>query len=74
MPRVNPLTENERLNKQFRISLMAHMAADNISYERLAEMIGISLNTLYRRRDDPGKLTMQERRILKKIFPGIEIE
>jgi hypothetical protein len=50
------------------------MKAEHMSHERLAKMMGISLMTLYRKRDEPEKLTLKEIRILQEIFPGIVIE
>lgn len=74
MPRIKPLTENERKDRAFQASLMGEMKAARMTYCQLAEILGVSLHTLYRRRDDPETLTLKERRILIKVFPGITIE
>lgn len=74
MPKVIPLTENERKDKAIRDSLMGRMKDEKISCERLASMLGVSLNTFYRHRDDPEKITLRERRILAQIFPDLTIE
>lgn len=50
------------------------MKTQRITFEQLAEHLGISVNTMYRRRDNPGTLTLNEQRILRKIFPGLIIQ
>lgn len=74
MPRIRPLTENERKDRAFQEHLHGAMKAARITYGQLAQILGISVNTLYRKRDNPGTLTLREQRIIKKQFPGIQIE
>ena len=74
MPKLRPITETDRRNQAFQGQLHARMKAEHMSHERLAKMMGISLMTLYRKRDEPEKLTLKEIRILQEIFPGIVIE
>ena len=74
MPRVRPLTENARKDKAFREQLMGEMKANRMTYDRVAEILCISVNTLYRRRDEPETLTLREKRILEDTFPGIVIQ
>ena len=74
MPRIKPLTENARYDMAFRKQLIGMMKAEGISYKGLARILGISINTLYKRRDEPETLTLREQRIIKKYLPGIRIE
>ena len=74
MPRIKPLTENEKKDRIIQESLYSAMKATKTTYYQLAEILGISLNTVYRRRDEPETFTLRERRILEKTFPGITIE
>jgi len=74
MPKLRPITEAERRNQAFQGQLHARMKAEHMSHERLAKMMGISLMTLYRKRDEPERLTLKEIRMLQEIFPGIEIQ
>lgn len=74
MPRIRPLTEDAKKDRAFQEQLVGKMKAEGISYGQLARMLGISVNTLYKRRDEPETLTLREQRIIRKQFPGIEIE
>ena len=74
MPRIKPLTETQRKDRAFQEQLVGKMKAERITYGELAEILGISVNTLYARRDRPETLTLREQRILKKVFPDIAIE
>ena len=74
MPRIRPLTEDARKDRAFQEQLIGKMKAEGISYGQLAKMLGISINTLYKRRDAPETLTLREQRIIRKQFPGIQIE
>lgn len=74
MPRIRPLTENERKNRAFQEHLHGAMKAQGITYEQLARILGISVNTMYRKRNNPETLTLREMRILGDTFPEIVIE
>lgn len=74
MPKLIPLTEAERRNQAFQGQLHARMKAEHMSHERLAKIMNISIMTLYRKRDEPERLTLKEIRMLQEIFPGIEIQ
>ena len=74
MPRIRPLTEDARKDRAFQEQLVGKMKAEGISYGQLAQMLGISINTLYKRRDEPETMTLREQRIIRKRFPGIQIE
>ena len=74
MPRISPLTENARKDQALKAQLYGCMKAERITNEKMAKMLGISVNTFIRRKQAPDSLTLRERRILQKIFPGIVIE
>lgn len=74
MPKVRPLTENERRDQHFKEQLVGKMKCAGLTYSEVAAVLGVSLHTLYRRRDHPGELTLNERRGLLKIFPDMVIE
>ena len=74
MPRIHPLTENARKDDSFRRQLAGAMESERIGYEELAGLLGVSVKTLYRRRDEPETITLKERRLLLKIFPDLKIE
>ena len=74
MPKVRPLTENERKNKQFSEQLAGKMRTSKITCQDLAKCLGISVVTLYRRRDNPETMTLGEIRKLKTVFPELVIE
>ena len=73
MPSVKPLTETERKNNSLREQIIGKMKTAKISSEVMAERMGVSLNTFYRHRDSPDKLTLRELRILMEVFPDIVI-
>lgn len=74
MPKVKPLTENDRRNKAFTAQLTGLMKVDGITAIDMAARLGVSLNTFYRHRDNPEKLTLREQRILVETFPELVIE
>lgn len=74
MPTVKPLTEGARKDKSIKAELLLRMKEEHMSHEDVAEKMGISLNTLYRKRDEPEKLTLKDIRNLQQIFPGMKIE
>jgi hypothetical protein len=73
MPR-RSLSENELKDMAIREQLIGKMRTNKISSEQMADMLGISLNTFYRHRDEPEKLSLRELRIIADIFPDIVIE
>lgn len=74
MPKVRPLTENERKGKAFLQQLYGAMKVEKTTVEKLAKILGISDKTLYRRMKRPDTFTLGEIRALREIFPGIEIK
>ena len=74
MPRVKPLTEQERKNRNLREQLVGGMKNENLTYKSVAESLGISVNTMYRRVENPETLTLREIRILNQIFPDLIVE
>ena len=74
MPKVKPLTENERRNKTIKAQLIGLMKVEGLTSQNMADRLGISLNTFYRHRDNPEKLTLREQRILIETFPELVIE
>lgn len=74
MPKVKPLTENERKDLEIVEQVEGKMKACRITHKAMADALGISLPTLYRRLDKPDSLTIREVRIMAKLLPGIAIE
>lgn len=74
MPRVKPLTEQERKNRSLREQLVGGMKNEKLTYKRVAEALGISVNTMYRRVENPETLTLREIRGLNQIFPDLIVE
>lgn len=74
MPRVKPITEADRKNAIVRGSLKDFMERQNVDDKSLADLLGVSLSTLYNRKNDPSSLKLGEIRKLRKLFPGIQIE
>ena len=73
MPKVKPLTENDRRNKAFTAQLTGLMKVGGITAIDMAERLGVSLNTFYRHRDHPERMTLKEIRIIQQTFPEIVI-
>lgn len=74
MPKVKPLTENERKNRAIIEQIEGKMKAGRITHKAMAAALGISLPTLYRRLDEPDSLTIREVRIMTKLLPGLSVE
>lgn len=74
MPKVKPLTESSRKDNEFRKQLLLVMDEKHISYQKLADLLGVHINTVYNKRDHPETVTLRERRILLKVFPDMKIE
>ena len=74
MPKVKPLTESERKDKTIKAQLIGLMKVEKIAPSEMAETLGISLNTFYRHRNEPERLTLREIRIIQNKFPGMKIE
>lgn len=74
MPKVKPLTENGRRDKTIKAQLIGLMKVEGLTAQNMADRLGISLNTFYRHRDNPEKLTLREQRILIETFPELVIE
>lgn len=74
MPKVKPLTENERKDRAIIEQVEGKMKANRITHKAMAAALGISLPTLYRRIAKPDDLTIREVRIITKMLPGIAIE
>jgi len=73
MPKLKE-SENAHKDMAIREQLIGKMRTNKISSEQMADMLGISLNTFYRHRDEPEKLSLRELRIIADIFPDIVIE
>lgn len=74
MPKVKLLTESERKDKTIKAQLIGLMKVEKIAPAEMAETLGISLNTFYRHRNEPERLTLREIRIIQNKFPGMKIE
>ena len=74
MPKIIPLTNADKRNRAIQGQLVTMMKANHVTWDRLAKMLGISLMTMYRKRDDPERFTLKEVRRLQEIFPEIKIE
>jgi DNA invertase Pin-like site-specific DNA recombinase len=73
MPRVKPLTEQERKNRNLREQLVGGMKNENLTYKSVAESLGISVQTFYRRIENPETLTMKEIWGLQKLLPDLTV-
>ena len=73
MPRVKPLTEQDRANRKLRAQIVGRMKNESVTYKSVAETLGISVNTVYRRIDKPETFTVGEIWRLKKLLPDLEI-
>ena len=74
MPRVKPLTENDRKNRTLRGELMGNMRQERMTFQQLADLLGISDSTLHRRMENPDGFTLKEIRKIRALFPEIRIE
>ena len=66
--------ENDRKDKFIREQLYGKMKARNISSERMADEMGISLRTFYRLRNEPERMTVRDLRNIQRVFPDFRIE
>ena len=73
MPKVKPLTENERRDKAIIEQIAGKMKANRITHKAMADALGISVLTLYRRLENPDTLTLREIRIMERVLPGLAI-
>lgn len=71
MPRVKPLTETDRRNALVRKELDSYTAEQQMDDKHLADLLGISLSTLYNRKNNPSSFKLGEIRKPEKLFPGI---
>ena len=74
MPKVKPLTENERKDKAIIEQIAGKMKANRITRKAMADALGISVLTLYRRLENPDTLTLREIRIMEKVLPGLAVK
>lgn len=74
MPKVKPLTENERRDAAIKKQIYGEMKVARMDSEDVANAIGIAKNTLYRRMKSPETLTLREIRAIRKLFPEVVIE
>lgn len=74
MPRTPQQIENDRKDKFIREQLYGKMKARNISSERMADEMGISLRTFYRLRNEPWRMTVRDIRIIREVFPEFRVE
>ena len=74
MPKTAIQTENDRKDRFIREQLYGKMKAGNISSERMADMLGMSLKTFYRLRNEPERMTVRDIRIIQQVFPDFRVE
>lgn len=74
MPKTSTQTENDRKDKYIREQLYGKMKAQNVSSERMADMLGVSLRTFYRMRNEPWRMTLRDMRIIQQVFPDFRVE
>ncbi len=74
MPKVKPLTENERRDRAIIEQIAGKMKVCKVTQRAMADALGISLPTLQRRLKKPEDMTIREIRIMQKILPGLTIE
>lgn len=74
MPKVKPLTENERRDRAIIEQIAGKMKTCRVTHKAMAAALGISLPTLYRRLEKPETLTLREVRIMTKLLPGLAID
>lgn len=73
MPKVKPMTENERKDLLFREQLVGKMKVKKISCKEMSLLLNMSINSFYRKRDDPSQFHLSELRVIKNMFPDIQI-
>lgn len=73
MPRVKPLTEQERKNRNLREQIVGGMKNENLTCKNVAEALGVSVHTIYRRIEKPETLTMREIWALQKFLPDLTV-
>lgn len=74
MPKTATQAENDRKDRAIREQLYGKMKAGNISSERMADMLGMSLKTFYRLRNEPERMTVRDVRIIREVFPDFRVE
>ena len=74
MPKTLSQSDNDRKDRFIREQLFGKMKAGNISSERMADMLGMSLKTFYRLRNEPERITVRDIRIIREVFPDFRIE
>lgn len=74
MPKTATQAENDRKDRFIREQLYGKMKARNISSERMADEMGISLRTFYRLRNEPERMTVRDLRNIQRVFPDFRVE
>ena len=74
MPKLRPLTENERRDAAIKKQIYGEMRVAHMDSGAVADAIGIARNTMYRRMKSPETLTLREIRAIRKLFPEVVIE
>ena len=74
MPKTSIQTENDRKDRMIREQLYGKMKAGNISVERMADILGVSVKTFYRLRNEPERMTVRDLRNIQRVFPDFRIE
>lgn len=74
MPRIKPLTESERKDAAVRGELAKFQAELKKDNESVAAYLGITPRTYTSRKKNPSTFTLHETRLLRRLFPGIQIE
>lgn len=73
MPRIKPLTANERKDRAIMGAIALGMTTEGKNNEQMAAALGMSATTWCRRKKEPGTFTVAELRKIKAMLPGVEI-
>ena len=74
MPKTKQQIDNDRKDKFIREQLYGKMKTQKVSSEYLASMLGMSLRTFYRMRNEPERMTVRDIRIIREVFPDFRVE
>lgn len=73
MPKIRPLTENDRKNRAILAAIAMGMTAHGKSNGDMITALGMSAATWARRKHDPSTFTVGEIRKIRAMLPGVEI-
>lgn len=68
MPPVKPLGMYGEKNKRFADVIEAYMKLARVDYKKLMEKAGRNASTFYRRRDEPGMMTVSDLRTYIRVL------